>query len=110
MNWRTNPLSAKARAILMECSSGNVISGIVSSFLTNFGASLATGFFPDVDNNFLNASLAEIGEEGGGSPPPGVTMEAAWSCATNPRGNDSLHDLNQALLQKNLAPHIHVLI
>jgi hypothetical protein len=98
MNWPTKPLSARARAILTECSSGSSIYGIVSSFLTNFGASLATGFFPDDANSFLNASSAEIGEEGGGSPPPGVTMEAAWSCATNPRGSDSLHDPNQAVL------------
>jgi hypothetical protein len=82
MNWPTKPLSVRARAILMECSSGSSISSIVSSFLTNFGASLATGFFPDDANILLNASSAGIGEEGGRFPPPGVAMEAAWSCPT----------------------------
>ena len=76
MNWPTRPLSARARAILMDCSSGKAISGIESSFLTNFEASLAAGFIPDGAKSLQKASFAERGEEGGGSPPPGAAMAA----------------------------------
>ena len=73
MNWPTKPLSARARAILIEGFFGRVISGTASNFLMNFGTSWVTGFFPRGISNLRNASSAEDGEEGG-SPPPGEAM------------------------------------
>ena len=65
----------------MGFSSGKAISGIASSFLMNFGIDGATGFFPVGAKSLLKASTAEIGEEGGESPPPGAAMAAVGQCS-----------------------------
>ena len=69
MNCPISALSARETARWMVFSGGRAITGIASSFFTNFGGGDESAFFPEAETSRAKAASSE-GERGGGEPPP----------------------------------------